>query len=83
MREKVHIVSDTASPVRMRGGLRVRTQAASSVTPDVRIVLAESAPAGTALPATFDLIAQRYGSRTARLSALGMEYPWGDLKADR
>jgi putative intracellular protease/amidase len=83
MRDKVHIVSDTASPVRMRGGLRVRTQAASSVTPDVRIVLAESAPAGTALPATFDLIAQRYGSRTARLSALGMEYPWGDLKADR
>jgi transcriptional regulator GlxA family with amidase domain len=83
MRDKVHIVSDTASPVRMRGGLRVRTQAASSVTPDVRIVLAESAPAGTALPATFDLVAQRYGSRTARLSALGMEYPWGDLKADR
>ncbi|QNH13473.1 DJ-1/PfpI family protein [Xanthomonas sp. SI] len=81
MRNEVRAVSDTAGPVRLRGGLRVQTQATSSLTADVRIVVAEAAPAGTALPAAFDLIAQRYGSGTARLSALGMEYPWGDLKA--
>jgi len=81
MRNEVRPVSDTAGPVRLRGGLRVQTQAMSSSTPDVRILVAEAAPAGTALPAAFDLIAQRYGSGTARLSALGMEYPWGDLKA--
>lgn len=83
MRNEVRIVSDTAGPVRLRGGLRVLTQAAASPTADVRIALAAAAPAGTALPAAFDMIAQRYGSGTARLSALAMEYPWGDLKAAR
>ncbi|MDL5364742.1 DJ-1/PfpI family protein [Xanthomonas sp. NCPPB 2654] len=83
MRNEVRLVSDTAGPVRLRGGLRVQAQATSSSTPDVRIVVAEAAPAGKAFPAAFDLIAQRYGSGTARLSALGMEYPWGDLKAAR
>jgi len=83
MRNEVRIVSDTAGPVRLRGGLRVLTQAAASPTADVRIALAAAAPAGTALPAAFDLIAERYGSGTARLSALAMEYPWGDLKAAR
>ncbi len=83
MRNEVRIVSDTAGPIRLRGGLRVLTQAAASSAADVRIALAEAAPAGTALPAAFDLIAQRYGSGTARLSALAMEYPWGDLKAAR
>lgn len=83
MRDEVRLVSDTAGSVQLRGGLRVQTQAVSSVAPDVRIALAESVPAGAVLPAALDLIAQRYGSGTARLSALGMEYPWGDLKADR
>lgn len=83
MRNEVRLVSDTAGPVRLRGGLRVQTQATSSSTADVRIALAEAAPAGTALPAAFEQISQRYGSGTARLSALGMEYPWGDLKAAR
>lgn len=83
MRNDVRPVSAAAGPVRLRGGLRVQTQATSSVTPDVRIVVAEAAPAGTALPAAFDLIAQRYGNGTARLSALAMEYPWGDLQAPR
>lgn len=80
MRNRVAAVSNSAGPVRLRGGLRVVTQAASSTEPDVRMVLADAAPAGTALPAAFDLIAQRYGAGTARLSALAMEYPWGDLK---
>lgn len=80
MRNTVAIVSNSVGPVRMRGGLRVVTQAASSSEPDVSMVLSDAAPAGTALPAAFDLIAQRYGTGTARLSALAMEYPWGDLK---
>lgn len=81
MRDQVSLVSATGGPVRLRGGLRVQTQAASSVAPDVRFALADTVRAGAALPAAFDAIAQRYGSGTARLSALAMEYPWGDLKA--
>lgn len=83
MRDDVRLVSDTGGPVRLRGGLRVETAATVSVTPDVRIALGGSAPAGTALPAAFDRIAQRYGPGSARLAALAMEYPWGDLKAPR
>lgn len=83
MRNDVRLVSDTGGPVRLRGGLRVETAAAATVTPDVRIALDGSTPAGTALPAAFDRIAQRYGPGSARLAALGMEYPWGDLKAQR
>jgi putative intracellular protease/amidase len=83
MRDDVRLVSDAGGPVRLVGGLRVETVAAASVTPDVRIALDGSAPAGTALSTTFDRIAQRYGSGSARLAALGMEYPWGDLKAPR
>ncbi len=83
MRNTVEVVSNRPGAVRMRGGLRVVTQAAASREPDLRIALADEAPAGTALPAAFDLIAQRYGTDTARLSALAMEYPWGDLKKPR
>ncbi len=83
MRNEVHLVSDTGGVVRLRGGLRVQTLAASAVKPDVRIPRDEAVLAGRTLPATFDLIARRYGRGTARLSALGMEYPWGDLKAPR
>lgn len=83
MRDDVTLVSDAGGPVRLRGGLRVETTAAGAVTPDVRIALDGSAPAGTALPAAFDRIARRYGPGAARLAALGMEYPWGDLKAPR
>jgi hypothetical protein len=81
MRDEVRIVSHSGGPVRLRGGLRVQTQSASSVTPDVRFALADSIHAGAALPAAFDAIARRHGDGTARLSALGMEYQWGDLKA--
>lgn len=83
MRNDVRLVSEAGGPVRLAGGLHVETVAAASVTPDVRIALDGSARAGTALPAAFDRIAQRYGSGSARLAALGMEYPWGDLKAPR
>lgn len=83
MRDDVRLVSDNGGPVRLRGGLSVETTAASSVTPDVLIALDGSAPAGTALPAAFDRIAQRYGPGSARLAALGMEYPWGDLKVSQ
>ncbi|KQQ69931.1 hypothetical protein ASF73_12525 [Xanthomonas sp. Leaf131] len=83
MRNKVRLVAETSGPVRMRGGLRVQAEAASSVLSDVPVALAQAAPAGTALPAALDEIAKRYGHGTARLSALGMEYPWGDLKAQR
>ncbi|MGN8001544.1 DJ-1/PfpI family protein [Sphingomonas sp. 22176] len=83
MRDKVHLVSNTGAPVRLRGGLRIRTEAAATLSPDLRIVL-EGAPAGgAALNAALDAIAQRYGSGTARLSALAMEYPWGDLQAGK
>ncbi|MFC7537177.1 DJ-1/PfpI family protein [Sphingomonas sp. GCM10030256] len=81
MRDEVSVVSATGGPVRLRGGLRVQTQAASSVKPDVRFALGDSVRAGAALPAAFDAIARRHGSGTARLSALAMEYPWGDLEA--
>jgi putative intracellular protease/amidase len=83
MRDDVRLVSEAGGPVRLRGGLRVETAAAAAITPDVRIALNSSAPAGTALSAAFDRIAQRYGPGSARLAALGMEYPWGDLKASR
>lgn len=83
MRDKVHLVSNTGAPVRLRGGLRVRTEAASTGAPDLRISLAKAPAGSAALNAALDAIAQRYGSGTARLSALAMEYPWGDLKAAR
>ena len=83
MRNKLILVSDASGPVRLRGGLRMQTEAASSVNPDVSIVASEAAPAGSALSTALDLIARRYGAGTARLSALGMEYPWGDLEAPR
>jgi transcriptional regulator GlxA family with amidase domain len=83
MRDDVRLVSDAAGPVRLRGGLRVQAQAASSVTPDVAIAVADAGPAGPALPADLDQIAKRYGAGSARLAALAMEYPWGDLKPTR
>ncbi|WP_369939617.1 DJ-1/PfpI family protein [Xanthomonas medicagonis] len=83
MRNDVRLVSETAGPVRLRGGLRMLAQCTSSSTPDVSIALATAAPAGAALSAALDLIAQRYGGGTARLSALAMEYPWGDLQGAR
>lgn len=83
MRDKVSLVSEHGGTVRMRGGLRVQTQAASSAKPDVRISLSEATPAGTALATDLDVISHRYGKGTARLAALGIEYPWGDLQAAR
>jgi putative intracellular protease/amidase len=81
MRDKVRLVSERGGPLRMHGGLLVQTQPAASIKPDVRIVLHETTPAGSALTADLDLIAHRYSTGTARLAALGIEYPWGDLQA--
>ena len=81
MRDEVRLVSEQGGVVRMRGGLRVQTQAAASVEPDIRISLREAAPAGAALSTDLDLIAHRYGKGTARFAALGVEYPWGDLRS--
>ena len=83
MRDQVRLVSDLGGAVRLRGGLRVQTQAASSVKADVRVTLREATSAGAALAADLDLIAHRYGKGTARLAALGIEYPWGDLRVTR
>jgi hypothetical protein len=83
MRDDVHLVSKQGGVVRMRGGLRVQTQTASSLQPDIRISLREASPAGTALATDLDLISRRYGRGTARYAALGIEYPWGDLRATR
>lgn len=79
MRNQVRVVTDEGGTVRLRGGLRVQAQSASSVPADVHLSLAEAAPAGSALQVDLDQIAGRYGSGTARLAALGVEYPWGDL----
>lgn len=83
MRDEVRVVSERGGVVRMRGGLRVQTQAVSSVQPDIRISLRDAAPAGTALSTDLDLISHRYGKGTARYAALGIEYPWGDLRVTR
>lgn len=83
MRNEVRLVSEQGGVVRMRGGLRVQTQTAASLKPDIRISLREAAPAGTALPTDLDLISHRYGKGTARYAALGIEYPWGDLRVTR
>ena len=83
MRNEVRVVSADGGVVRMRGGLRVQTQAAASVQPDIRVSLDAAAPAGSALSTELDLIAHRYGKGTARYAALGIEYPWGDLRVAR
>jgi len=83
MRNEVRLVSEFGGPVRLAGGLRVETRAATSVKPDLQIALDGAARTGAALTAALDRIAQRYGSGSARLAALGMEYPWGDLKGPR
>ncbi len=80
MRDEVHLVSDKGDAVRLRGGLRIRTKAAATIAPDLRITLEEQPGGSAALNAALDAMAQRYGSGTARLSALAMEYPWGDLQ---
>lgn len=79
MRNDVVLVSEHGGPVRLRGGLRVQTAAADAVTADVSIGLDDTVPAGRAAATALDEIARRYGAGTARLAALGMEYPWGDL----
>jgi len=80
MRNDVHIVAAGSDPVTLRGGLRVRAEAAAaSKKPDIALTLAQQAPAGSALSSDLDAIARRYDTGTARLAALGMEYPWGDL----
>ena len=81
MRNKVIAVSSLGGPMRLHGGLRVETQATASVPADIGISLQDAAPAGRALAAELDAVAARYGVGTARLSALGSEYPWGDLGA--
>jgi len=80
MRDDVTLVSDSGGPVRLRGGLSVDTVKASSIKPDVRITVATDGRAGSTLTSDLDRIAGRYGSGSARFAALGMEYPWGDLK---
>ena len=80
MRNDVRLVSAQGGVVRMHGGLRVQTEAAAAVKPDIPVSLREAAPAGAALQADLDLIARRYGKGTARYAALGVEYPWGDLQ---
>jgi len=79
MRNDVILVSEHGGLVRLRGGLRVQTNAADSVTADIKIALSDAVPAGSALATDLQEIARRYGAGTARLAALGMEYPWGDL----
>lgn len=79
MRNDVVLVSERGGAVRLRGGLRVQTAPADSVKADVSIALADAAPAGRAVAADLDVISRRYGAGTARLAALGIEYPWGDL----
>jgi len=79
MRNDVILVSEHGGLVRLRGGLRVHTKTVNSVTADIRITLSDAALAGRTLATDLDEIAQRYGAGTARLAALGMEYPWGDL----
>lgn len=81
MRDDVRLVSDASGTVRLRGGMRVQTQTASSGAWDVQITIADGPPAGTALASAFNGIARRHGNATARLSALAMESPRGDLRA--
>jgi transcriptional regulator GlxA family with amidase domain len=82
MRNDVHVVADHGGPVTLRGGLRVKADAADGTKkPDIVITLARDALAGDALATDLDAIARRYNRGTARLAALGMEYPWGDLVA--
>jgi putative intracellular protease/amidase len=84
MRNEVRIVADGSAPVTLRGGLRVQPDAvAGSKKPDIAITLAQEAPAGSALGSDLAAIAHRYDTGTARLAALGMEYPWGDLAPTR
>jgi len=84
MRNDVRIVAEGSGPVTMRGGLRVQPDAAAaSKKPDIALTLAQQAPAGAALGSDLDAIARRYNTGTARLAALGMEYPWGDLAPTR
>jgi putative intracellular protease/amidase len=79
MRNDVVLVSEHGGQVRLRGGLRIQTKAAGAVTADIQIVLSNATPAGGTLATDLQDIARRYGAGTARLAALGMEYPWGDL----
>jgi len=82
MRNDVRVVADRSDPVTLRGGLRVQADAAGGKKkPDVVITLGQDALAGEALATDLDTIAHRYNRGTARLAALGMEYPWGDLVA--
>jgi len=84
MRNDVRIVAEGSGPVTLRGGLRVQPEApAGSTKADIALTLAQQAPAGSALGSDLDAIAHRYNSGTARLAALGMEYPWGDLAPTR
>jgi len=84
MRNDVRIVAEGSGPVTLRGGLRVQPEAAAGSTKaDIALTLAQQAPAGSALGSDLDAIAHRYNSGTARLAALGMEYPWGDLAPTR
>lgn len=79
MRNDVILVSEHGGFVRLRGGLRVQTQAVDAVKDKIDIALDDAVPAGRALDTELQEIARRYGAGTARLAALGMEYPWGDL----
>ena len=78
MRNDVIAVSEHGGPVQLRGGMRIQTKAIGSVKADIHIVLSDTAT-GYTLATDLQEIAQRYGAGTARLAALGMEYPWGDL----
>ncbi len=82
MRNDVRVVAEGSGPVTLRGGLRVKADAAAGEKKaDVVITLAPDASAGAALATDLDAIAHRYNRGTARFAALGMEYPWGDLAA--
>ncbi len=82
MRNDVRVESQSGGPLTLRGGLHVQS-AAVSPKADIVITLANAAPAGQALGDDLDEIARRYDRNTARLAALGMEYPWGDLADTR
>jgi putative intracellular protease/amidase len=74
-RSRAVMLARNVDPVPSRGGLRILRDQEMAGWPQSRLLPALAARPAAALDATLETIAQRYGTATAQLVAMQLEYP--------
>jgi transcriptional regulator GlxA family with amidase domain len=82
-RSRAVTFAPTAEAIATRNGVRVLAEAAAADWPATRRVDTHTdQPPAQALEQTLQAIAARYGTRTATMVAMQLEYPWRDAPRD-